>query len=82
VSECESNKQTLAHGVFSVGHLLQCSLLIMDFLIFRHISLVAEVIEVASICLGVELWDEGGALGSKGIPINLSEVLMRVDVLD
>lgn len=82
MSECEANKQALAHWIFSISHLLQSSLLVMNLLILRHISLVAEVIEVASVGLGIKLGDERGALSSKGVPIDFGEILVSVDILD
>ena len=54
----------------------------MNFLVFRHVCFVAEIIEVASVGLGVEFWDERGALRSKGVPVDLGEVWVGVDVLD
>ena len=80
--KCKSDEQTLAHWVFSISHLLQRSLLVVDFLVFRHVCFVAEVVEVASIGLGVEFRDERSALRTKGGPIDFGEVWVGVDVFD
>lgn len=82
MSKCETDEQALAHRVFSVGHILQSLLLLVDLLVLRHISLIAEVIEVTSVGLGVEFGDERSSLRAKSIPVNLGEVLMLIDVLD
>jgi hypothetical protein len=82
VSERESDKQALAHWVFSVGHALQCLLLIMNLLILRHVRLIAEIIEITSIGLRVQFRDKGCTLRTKGIPINFGEVLVTIDILD
>jgi hypothetical protein len=82
MSERESDKQTLAHWIFSVSHLFQCRLLVVNLLVFRHVSLVAEIIKVTGISLGVEFWHERSALGSKGGPINFGEVWVGIDILD
>ena len=82
VSECEANEQALAHWIFSIGHLLQCSLFVMDLLVLGHICLIAEIVEITCIGLGVEFWDERSTLRSECVPINFSKVLIRVDILD
>ena len=82
MSESESDKQALAHWVFTVSHLLQCGLFIVNLLVFGHVCFIAEVVKIASISLGVELWDKGSTLGSKSAPINLGEVWVVVDILD
>jgi len=53
IPESETDKQPLVHLVVSVLHLLQRFLLVMYLLILGHISLTAEVIEVASVGFGV-----------------------------
>jgi hypothetical protein len=54
----------------------------MNLLVLGHISLVAEVIKVACVCLGVKLGHERCTLSSEGGPVNLSKVLMCVNILD
>jgi hypothetical protein len=54
----------------------------MYLLVFGHICLVAEVIEIACISFRVEFWDERCSLGAKGGPVNFGEVLVIVNVLD
>ncbi len=82
MSECKTYEQTLAHRVLSVGHVLQSCLLLMNFLIFCHVSFIAEIVKVASIGLGVKFWDERRALRAEGFPVYLSKVLMLVNILD
>ena len=82
MSKGEPNEETLAHRIFSVSHVLKCRLLVVDFLILSHIGFIAEVVEVASIGLGVKLWDERSALRADSVPVDLSEVLVGVDILD
>ena len=82
MSESEPNKQALAHRVFSIGHILQRTLLVVDLLVFRHISFVGEIIKVASIGLRVKLWNKWSALRAKSSPIDLGEVLVLIDIFD
>lgn len=82
MAEGESNEQALTHRVFSVCHVLQSFLLLMNLLVLGHISFVAEVIEISCISLGVEFRDERSTLGSKSVPVNFSEVLVLIDFLD
>jgi len=54
----------------------------MYLLIFGHICFVAEVVEIARVSLGVELWDKWSALRSKDGPINLGKIWVGADILD
>lgn len=78
----KSDKQTLAHRILSISHLLQSTLLVMNLFVFRHVRLAAKVIEISSISLRVELWDKWCALSTDRVPIDLGKVLMVVDILD
>lgn len=82
MSKRKSDEQALAHGVLSVGHVLQCRLLIMNLFVLSHIGFIAKVIKVASVRLRVELRNEGSTLSSEASPINLSKILMRINILD
>lgn len=54
----------------------------MNLLVFGHVSFVAEVVKIPCICLRVKLWDEWSTLGSECSPVNLSKVLMRINIFD
>ena len=54
----------------------------MNLLVLGHIRFIAEVVEVASVGLGVKFRNKRSSLRSKSLPINLSKILMLVDVLD
>lgn len=80
--ERKAHKQRLIHRLLAIRHRLQSVLLIVHLLVFGHIGLVREVVEVARVGLGVELWDEWCALGAQLVPVYFGEVLVRVDVFD
>ena len=82
VSECEADKETLAHFFFAISHRLQRLLLFVDFFILGHVGLVAEVVEVACVCFRVQLRDEWRSALSQGVPLNFGKILMFVDILD
>ena len=80
--EGKSDEKSLVHWLLTVGHTLECHLLIVDLLILGHISLVAEVVEVASVGLGIELWHEWRTLRAECLPVDLGKVLVSVDLLN
>lgn len=82
VLEGESNEKSLVHRLFTVGHTLERHLLIVHLLILGHISLIAEVVEVAGISLGIELWHEWRTLGAESLPVDLGKVLVPVDLFN
>ena len=54
----------------------------MDLLVLGHVRLAAEVIEVAGVGLGIELGNEGRLLLPKTREVDLSKVLVLVDLGD
>ena len=82
VTEREANKEALAHFVVTVGHVLKRLLLIVYLLVFCHVCLVIEVIEVASVGFRVEFGHKRSSRLSQSRPINLSKVLVVVNVVD
>lgn len=58
VAEREADEEALAHLFLAIRHGLERLLLIMDLLVLGHVSLVAKVVKVASICLRVQLGHE------------------------
>lgn len=67
--EREANEERFVHGLLAISHVLQCGLLVMDLFILGHIGLVGEIVEVAGIGLGVELWDKWCTLRAEGSPV-------------
>lgn len=82
VSERESDKETLAHFIFTFGHCLERLLFLMDLLVLGHVSFIGEVVEVTSICLRVQLRNKRCASLAEGLPADLGKVLMGVDILN
>lgn len=82
MSKGEADEKSLVHWFLAICHDLERHLLVMDFLVLGHVSLVAEVVKVAGVGLGVELWHEWRTLGAESLPIDLGKVLVSVDLLD
>ena len=82
IPECKSNKQSLVHLVITLGHLLQRPLLVVHLLVLGHVGLATKVVKVARVRLRVQLGDEGCAGLTEDLPVHLSKVVVREDILD
>lgn len=82
VSEREANKEALAHLITTLRHGFQGLLLLVYLLVLGHVSLVTKIVKVSGICLRVQLGDKGRASLTEGLPVNFSEVLMGIDILN
>lgn len=80
--ECEADEEALAHFFFSFCHRFESLLLVMNLLVFSHVSFVAEIIKVPCVCLRVQLWYKRGPGLTQSRPVDLGKVLVIVNILD
>ena len=80
MAESETDKDALVHLLGSLGHLFERVLLIVHFLVLRHVCLVAEVVKVSSVGLGVEFRYEGRALIAEIGPVDFGEIRVCADL--
>lgn len=81
MAEGESDKEALAHFVIAIGHGFQGLLLLMHLLVLCHVCFVAEVVEITSISLRVQLGHEWGSGLPQCYPVNFGKILVAVNVL-